>query len=95
MLDRYVIDLHKMVSEVFRALKSGGKATFVVGDSCLRGVYIRNSEVLAAAAEKVGLSRTQRIERDLPTQHRYLPTPKGGALSKRMKQEVVLSFAKI
>jgi hypothetical protein len=93
-VDRYVIDIHQMVSEVFRTLKNGGKATFVVGDSCLRGVYIRNSEALAAAAEKVGLSETQRIERDLPIQHRYLPTPKGGALGKRMRQEIVLSFAK-
>lgn len=93
-VDRYVIDLHRMVSEVFRTLKCGGKATFVVGDSCLRGVYIRNSEALAAAAEKVGLSETRRVERDLPTQHRYLPTPKGGALGKRMRQEIVLSFAK-
>ncbi len=95
MIDRYVSDLYKMAEEVNRVLKPAGLATFVMGDSCLRGIFIRNSEALAIAAQKAGLTITEKVERDLPPQHRYLPTPKSGALSKRMRKEIILSFTKI
>lgn len=94
MIDRYLLDLHKMVSEVERVLKKGAGATFVMGNSCLKGVYIQNSEALASVAETAGLRLTRRTERELPSQHRYLPTPAGGALGKRMRKEIILTFAK-
>lgn len=81
-----------MVLEMRRVLKPGARATFVMGDSCLRGVFVRNSEALSAAATKVGLRLHERVERELPNKHRYLPTPTAGALAKRMRSEVVLTF---
>lgn len=93
-VDRYVIDIHSMISEIFRVLKPGGRATFVVGDSCLRGVFVRNSGALESAAIEAGLRIIQRTVRDLPVRNRYLPTPATGALGKRMTQEVVLTFSK-
>lgn len=94
MIERYVIDMHKMVSEVARVLKAGCRATFVMGDSCLHGVFIRNSEALAVGGGLVGLGKARRRKRDLPSGSRYLPTPESGALGKRMKKEVILKFTK-
>jgi hypothetical protein len=94
MIERYVVDLHKMISEVARVMKPDAFATFVMGNSCLQGVYVQNSDGLAKAAEAVGLTETSRHERDLPSGSRYLPTPDSGALSKRMRKEVILTFAK-
>jgi len=93
-INRYVHDLHGMASEVFRVLRQGATATFVMGDSCLRGVFISNSNGLAAAAELAGLKEVSRVVRELPQKHRYLPTPDAGALAKRMKKETILTFQK-
>jgi hypothetical protein len=94
MIERYIADIHRMLAELVRVMKTGAHATFVMGNSCLRGVFIYNSEALAVAATKVGFSLYDRMERELPSQHRYLPTPVGGALGKRMRSEVILTFAK-
>ncbi|ELQ6227241.1 hypothetical protein R2308_004280, partial [Cronobacter turicensis] len=67
MIDRYAIDLIKMMSEIKRVLIPKGKATFVVGNSCLKGVFIYNSQAVAKAAELVGLSFLESYERDLPS----------------------------
>ena len=63
-------------------------------NSCLKSVYIQNSEGLIAAAEAAGLRKTDRWERDLPATSRYLPTPTTGALSKRMRKEVIVKVEK-
>jgi tRNA G10 N-methylase Trm11 len=94
MIERYVIDLHKMITEVARVLKPNCNATFVMGNSCLKGVYIENSEALARAGELLGLGIASKFERELPSGSRYLPTPEAGALSKRMRKEVILTFTK-
>lgn len=94
MIERYVMDMHKMTSEVARTLKPRCTATFVMGNSCLSGVYIENSEAVAKAGELLGLGCPARHERDLPSGSRYLPTPDSGALSKRMRKEVILTFTK-
>jgi DNA modification methylase len=94
MIDRYVMDLREMAAEVARVLKPKVMATFVIGNSCLKGVYIENSEALLKAAEIAGLSKVDRWERDLPPGSRYLPTPASGTLSKRMRKEVILRVSK-
>lgn len=94
MIERYVMDMHKMMSEVARVLKPHCAATFVMGNSCLKGVYIENSEALAKAGELLGLGVAVKHERELPSGSRYLPTPDAGALSKRMRKEVILTFTK-
>jgi hypothetical protein len=94
MIKRYAIDLQEMLREVARVLKHRASATFVMGNSCLKGVYIQNSEGLIAAGELAGLSKIKRWERDLPSGSRYLPTPSSGSLSKRMRKEVIVRFQK-
>ncbi|MDX0852419.1 hypothetical protein GOD74_29195 [Sinorhizobium medicae] len=88
-IGRYALDLILMTSEVARVLKAGGKATFVVGNSCIRGQFINNASGVAAAAERSGLRVIDRRERDLPASSRYLPVS-GESLSKRMRTETIL-----
>jgi tRNA G10 N-methylase Trm11 len=94
MIDRYVQDLYQMIKELARVLKVGGKATLVVGNSCLRGVFIKNAGAVETAAMLSGLTVTNCVERELLLQSRYLPVTRHGALGKRMRTETILSFAK-
>jgi DNA modification methylase len=96
MIDRYSFDLLLMTSQVSRVLKPGGKAVFVVGNSCLKDVFISNSRGVETAASVAGLKLTYQVERDLPNQSRYLPMPKdqNSALGRRMRTETVLTFTK-
>jgi DNA modification methylase len=94
MIQRYAIDLREMLNEVARVLKRRATATFVMGNSCLKGVYIQNSQALVTAAEASGLRFIEKWERDLPPGSRYLPTPESGHLSKRMRKEVIVRLEK-
>jgi len=93
MIDRYVIDILAMSREIRRVLKPGGVATLVVGNSCLKGVFIRNSAVVARALEIEGMKLLSETTRDLPAQSRYLPTTEGSSLAKRMREEIILRCA--
>jgi DNA modification methylase len=97
MLDRYILDLNAALRAAHRVLKDDGKAVFVVGNSCLRGVFIKNSEALQAVASHVGFDMIACAERDLPPSRRYLPPPEATSerrLETRMRTEVVMTFAK-
>lgn len=92
MIWRYAGDLRHMLSEAARVLRDQGQATYVVGNSCLRGAYINNANGVAEAARQFGLREVNRFERELPQASRYLPTT-GASLAKRMRTETVLTFA--
>jgi len=86
-----------MVGEVGRVLRPGGQAVFVIGDSTVREVYLRNSGALVSLAENFGLKFLERRVRPLPANKRYLPPPVGGSstgLDKRMRFEVVIKFVR-
>lgn len=93
MIDRYVQDLRRLMGEVARVLKPNGQTTFVIGNSCLRGVFIDNAGAVMKAAEESGLVTESRVERELPDSSRYLPLT-SDQLGKRMRREVILSFRK-
>lgn len=97
MLLRYLDDLVGITQEVARVLEKQGQAVFVVGNSVLKGDFIDNSLLTAIAADLAGLHLVDRYERALPPNKRYLPPPSSpgeGRLTKRMRSEVVLRFAK-
>ena len=93
MVDRYVADVLEIAREIRRVLKPGGTATLVVGNSCLKGVFIRNSAAISKALEIQGLKYIGETVRELPNQSRYLPTTEGSSLAKRMRTETVLKWA--
>ena len=95
MISRYALDLYKLAKEAERILKPSGTALYVMGNSCLKGVYIDNASALSIAANAVGLQIIDRSERDIPLATRYLPTPKGNnSLASRMRKEIILKFKK-
>jgi hypothetical protein len=66
MARRYVTDTDIVVSSVAKTLRPGGRALFVVGNSSLRGVFLRNDKTVEIAADGVGLQSISRTERELP-----------------------------
>jgi DNA modification methylase len=99
LLSQYVWDMGRVLAEVSRVLRSGGRAVYVVGDSTVRGTFVRNSAIIAAVAENHGLSLASRQSRSLPANRRYLPPPErtgsNAAMNGRMRREVVMVFDKI
>lgn len=99
LLAQYVWDMGKALAEVSRVLRSRGRAVYIVGDSTVRGTFIRNSSIIAAVAEERGLTLRSRQSRDLPANRRYLPPPKKNGstemMDTRMRREVVLVFDKL
>jgi len=102
MVDRYALDIYAVMQEAYRVVKPGGKAVYVVGDSTLRGVFIKNSQAVQAAAEAVDFVLVKKRVRSLPKANRYLPPPRQNAddpqsnsdLEKRMIRETILNFRK-
>lgn len=94
MIQRYAGDLIAMMSEIARVLRSGGHATVVVGNSCLKGAFVRNADGVRDAGLLANLRLVDATERDLPANNRYLPVTASGSLSKRMRTETVLTFCK-
>jgi hypothetical protein len=90
----YAEDIYRFTSEIARVLRPGGRAILVVGNSCLKGTFIKNSYGVTKAASSVGLRLVREVERELPAQHRYLPMPKlsDAPLGRRMRTETVLTF---
>jgi DNA modification methylase len=98
MVRRYIWDMDKVMEECARVLKREGRAVFVVGDSAICGVFIKNSEALIRLADNNGLSLVSRNIRPIETKRRYMPPPEskraGGKMRVRMRDEVILQFAK-
>ena len=92
---RYRHDLAAIAQEIVRVLVTGGRAVLVIGNSTLYGVFLDNAKLLTAASVEAGLTLKSVVTRALPQHNRYLPPPtdNAGSLSKRMREEVVLSFA--
>jgi len=98
LISQYVWDMGRALSEASRVLKVNGRAVYVVGDSTMRGTFIRNSEIVSAVARRHGLTLKSRHSRHLPPNRRYLPPPKekssNATMDGRMSREVVLVFEK-
>ena len=90
--------MDKVLKECKRVLKKRGKAIYVIGDSMIHGIFIKNSEGLLYLALQNGLKLVSKSSRVLPANRRYLPPPNsrmsGRQMQSRMKEEVVFSFEK-
>ena len=95
---RYVMDMECGCSEIVRVIKPGGKAIFVIGDSTINGIFVRNSKVIESLSKHHGLEIVGVEERKLPSNRRYLPPPSnesaGKQLKSRMRKEVILDMKK-
>jgi SAM-dependent methyltransferase len=96
MLRRYIADLNVVLGEIARVLVPNGQAIFVVGDSTIRGTFIKNSDIIRLLGANHNLRLVKRLSRDLLRSRRYLPPPVDGPesarLDERMRQEVIMKF---
>lgn len=96
MIMRYLHDMGHVISECRRVLRDDGQAVIVIGNSSIRGVYVRNSEALIDLAQNSGLRLSSKTTRRLPQSRRYLPPPDsakaGRKMKNRMREEAVLRF---
>lgn len=96
MIRHYVWDMSIVIKECARVLKRNGRAIFVVGDSAIRGAFVKNSEALIHLAKSNDFSLASYNKRPIETQRRYLPPPEsdnsGEKMNGRMKEEVIMEF---
>ena len=97
-LRQYFADMRLAIMEASRVMRKGATAIYVVGDSNLKGVFIRNSMVVKYLGQSCGLTAVSSDTRVIPANRRYLPPPKsaksGIQLSSRMAEEVIITFCK-
>jgi hypothetical protein len=96
MLHRYVSDMDSVLGEISRVLKIKGQVVLVIGDSTLKGTFIRNSEALTLLGKRHGLDLQSIVRRKLQENRRYLPPPTakgaGPQLQGRMREEAIMTF---
>jgi SAM-dependent methyltransferase len=99
MLVQYFRDMDRVLAEVSRILTNEGTAVIVVGNSTIRGIFIKNSRILTRLARSNGLRLVSTRRRELQENRRYLPPPArakpGAPLGSRMNEEVILTFLKM
>jgi DNA modification methylase len=94
-LRRFADDMVRFASELRRVLKTSGTAVIVVGNSSLRGNYIRNDLITQRALEHFGFSLEQRLEREIPASSRYMAMSSSrgeSSIGRRMRSEVVMTM---
>ncbi len=96
-VERYAIDLTLFAGELFRVCRKGARVVIVIGNSTLRGNFIRNDLLVGRALRSAGFEITSTRSRELPETRRYLPVRAQNARStigKRMRTEVVMNARK-
>lgn len=96
MIERFADDCVRFASELHRTVRPGGKVVLVVGNSTLRGNYIRNDLVVRRAMENCRFTFVEAKEREIPPSSRYMAidTTATSMISRRMRKEVVLTMVR-
>ena len=96
LVSAYIADMRAAVGEVARVLAPGGRAVYVIGENTIRGVYVRNAEIIRSLALGAGLHFEKSDRRPLPSNRRYMPPPtdRAESMDTRMRSEIVIQFRK-
>lgn len=93
---RYVVDLDEAIAELRRVLRpGGGQMRFIVSVATVAGTRVSIAKIIDRVAAAHGFARTERTQRGLRADRRYLPPPSKttGDLERRMRFEQILTFA--
>ncbi|HBE89591.1 MAG TPA: hypothetical protein DDW41_00070 [Candidatus Andersenbacteria bacterium] len=95
-LKKYYRDLCSVTDEAYRVLRPNRMATYVIGNSNIKGHEIRNSDLLITAAKRSGFRVCEQTLRVIPENKRYMPLVNSAKsnLANRMRTEHVVVFAK-
>lgn len=97
MIERFASDCVAFADELARVVRQGGAAVLVVGNSTLRGNYIRTDGIARSAMESAGFELRSSVVRPIPANSRYMAINTKQATStiaNRMRDEVVLTLAR-
>lgn len=94
-INKYARDLDAVICEIRRVITIGGHATFVVGNSNIKGNYVDNANIVKAVAKQRGFQVKGDKVREIPQQRRYMPISKESSLGNRMKHESVITVVAI
>lgn len=93
---KYANDTERMLREMRRVTRVGGKLITVLGNCNVRGHFIENSKLYSILAARAGFELVSQRKRPLTPSRRYLPTiSSNNALEQRMKYEVVQTYAAV
>lgn len=96
-VQRFAGDMVGFATALHRVLKVNGTAVLVVGNSTLRGNYIRNDVITKKALEHAGFELLSRTEREIPATSRYMAIntkSKVSSMANRMRSEVVMTLSR-
>ena len=65
-IEAFFIDMQEVFDESFRILKPGGRCCYVIGNTKLKGVDIRNAEAFAESLQHSGFKLDRLIKREIP-----------------------------
>lgn len=94
---RYARDLTRLTSELHRVCRKDARVVTVIGNSNLRGNFIRNDILVRRALKFAGFDVTSSRSRELPEARRYMPVrtqDSRSSMAKRMRTEIVLTAVK-
>lgn len=94
---RYANDLVRLSAELHRVCRVGARLVTVVGNSSLRGNFIRSDLIVRSALRLAGFDVTSQRSRTLPESKRYMPVrtkDSRSTMAKRMRTEIVLNAVK-
>jgi DNA modification methylase len=66
-IEAFFIDMEEVFDESFRILKHGGRCSYVIGDTKLKGIDILNAEVFAESLQCFGFKLDRIIKREIPS----------------------------
>ena len=92
-LVRYSHDLLLFARQMKRVLRPEARLVAVIGNSTLRGNFIRNDSLVERALHYYGFTTERSIERPLPESKRYLPittVKPSSSITQRMRTETIL-----
>lgn len=99
MVNKYIVDMNAVMREIRRVLRPRGRAVVVIGNSTLRGIFLKNSDLVVELGRMHGLKLIERQWRPIPESKRYLPPPSSqptaAPLASRMRTEFVLTFSAV
>lgn len=97
-VQKYLVEMRAVLSEMRRVLKPGRPAVIVIGPSVMRGVEVRTHEYLAEIGESVGFRIAGVQKRKIDRDRRMLPASFGGngtsVIEQRMHEEFVIGLVK-
>jgi len=97
MLERFAEDCCGFAMQLHRKVKPEGHVVLVIGNSTLRGNYIRNDVIAQRAMEQAGFRYHTSIEREIPPNSRYMAinaSDRASSVTKRMRKEIVLTMVR-